>query len=280
VRDALKQENSSATANNIQSLFVAPMISGRNLINEGIATLRRVIESVPGRHANLSFQVASYPVLQLIQSRDTLGQVPGCTPKQIDNWFSGLFDVVEAMWRRARANPMMFAAFSIPEQTLPNPTAIHNWAFVSMRLADAIGRVEEMRSALVDAAAEPLLGKSIEIGLAVSEVSTDRLDFRPAEKELREVFYASLGRRLLGMRSLDPEPARVLYLELLIGCFRHGPNAMDAAVIIAALDRKLGEISQDRLVKNYLARLESNSELRLLLTPLVRAVLSDSSRPH
>jgi hypothetical protein len=272
VRDSFKQ-NSSAITHNIQSIFIAPSISGRELLADAAAMLRKVIASVPGRNGSLSFPVAYSAVLQFIQQKAALANVADVSAELVDEWFAELFNEVVLMWGRAKSDAMIFASFAIPLPSSPNQATVHNWAFTSMRLADAVGRVADMKQAIEDARSQPHLKAGIELGIALSEVSADKLDFRPAEDESSEVFYASLGRRLVGIRSLEPATSGPLYLELLKGCFRHGPNGMDAAPMLAVLDRRPDDVTPDTSVTRYVARLESSRDLRLLLMPLVDALL-------
>lgn len=272
LRDSFNQ-NSSAITHNIQSIFIAPSISGRELLADATATLLKVIASVPGRNGSVSFPVAYSAVLQFIQQKAALTNVADVSAQQVDEWFAGLFKEVVLMWGRAKSDAMIFAPFAIPLPSSPNQAIVHNWAFTSMRLADAVGRVTEMKQAIEDARSQPHLKAGIELGIALSEVSADKRDFRPAEDESSEVFYASLGRRLVGIRALEPATAGPLYLELLKGCFQHGPNGMDAAPMLAVLDWRPDDVPRDTSVTRYLARLESNRDLRLLLMPLVDALL-------
>jgi hypothetical protein len=235
--------------------------------------LRKVIASVPGRNGSLSFPVAYSAVLQFIQQKAALANVADVSAELVDEWFAELFNEVVLMWGRAKSDAMIFASFAIPLPSSPNQATVHNWAFTSMRLADAVGRVADMKQAIEDARSQPHLKAGIELGIALSEVSADKLDFRPAEDESSEVFYASLGRRLVGIRSLEPATSGPLYLELLKGCFRHGPNGMDAAPMLAVLDRRPDDVTPDTSVTRYVARLESSRDLRLLLMPLVDALL-------
>jgi len=181
-------------------------------------------------------------------------------PELVDAWFVGLFNEVVLMWGRAKSDAMIFASFAIPRPSSPNQVTVHNWAFTSMRLADTVGRVADMKQAIEDARSQPHLKAGIELGIALSEVSADKRDFKPAEDESSEVFYASLGRRLVGIRALEPATAGPLYLELLKGCFRHGPNGMDAAPMIAVLERKPDDFAErikeaKRIVTGRLAEL-------------------------
>jgi hypothetical protein len=272
VRDLLKQ-NSSAAAHNIQSIFLAPPISGRDLLSDAVSALRHVIASVPGRNASLSFPVAYSAVMQLVQQKPTLATVSGVSAEQISEWFEGLFSDVTLMWRRAKADAMTFGSFAIPVPSAPSQAIVHNWAFASMRLAEAVGRISEMKAAVEEARSQPLLKGGIELGIAVSEVSPDRSDFTPRDDESREVFYGILGRRLVGIRGLQPEKAGALYFELLMSCFRHGPDARDAAIIVAALEREIKDVSRDESVRRYVARVEATPELRLILLPLMDALL-------
>jgi len=221
----LFKENSSAITHNIQSIFIAPSISGRELLADAVEMLRKVIASVPGRNASLSFPVAYSAVLQFIQQKTAFASVDDVSAELVDAWFVGLFNEVVLMWGRAKSDAMIFASFAIPRPSSPNQVTVHNWAFTSMRLADTVGRVADMKQAIEDARSQPHLKAGIELGIALSEVSADKRDFKPAEDESSEVFYASLGRRLVGIRALEPATAGPLYLELLKGCFRHGPNA-------------------------------------------------------
>jgi tetratricopeptide (TPR) repeat protein len=272
VRDSFK-ENSSAITHNIQSIFIAPSISGRKLIADAVAMLRRVIASVPGRNGSLSFPVAYSAILQIAQQKAALANVADVSEGLINEWFAGLFDEVSLMWGRAKSNAMIFASFAIPVPSSPSQVIVHNWAFASMRLADAVGRVVEMKQAIDDARSQPHLKAGIEMGIALSEVSEDKSAFNPSEDETGEVFYARLGKRLVHIGSLKPETAGPFYLALLTECFRHGPNGMDAAPMLAVLDRKLDDVPRDETLKRYVLRLEANRELRLLLMPLVDALL-------
>ena len=272
LRDSFKQ-NSSAITHSIQSIFIAPSISGRELLADAVTMLRKVIASVPGRNASLSFPVAYSAVLQFIQQKAALASVVDVSVALVDEWISGLFNEVVLMWGRAKSDAMIFASFSIPLPSSPNQAIVHNWAFTSMRLAEAVGRVTEMKLAIEDARSQPHLRAGIELGIALSDVSADKLDFKPVEDESSEVFYASLAKRLIGIRALEPTTAAPLYLEVLKGCFRHGPNGMDAAPILAVLDRRPEDVPRDTLVTRYVARLESSRDLRLLLMPLVDALL-------
>jgi hypothetical protein len=279
VRASLKQ-NSSAAAHDIQSIFLAPPISGQDLLTDAVTALRHIIGSVPGRNASISFPVAYLAVMQLVQQKSNLTNVSGVSAKQINEWFEGLFSDVTLMWRRAKDDAMTFGSFGIPLPSAPSQASVHNWAFASMRLAEAVGCISEMKAVVEEARSQPLLKVGIEMGIAVSEVSPDRPDFRPRYDESREVFYGSLGRRLVGIRGLQTEKAGPLYLELLMSCFRHGPDARDAAIIVAALEREIEDLPRDESVRRYVTRIEATHELRLILLPLMDALLPGILNPR
>jgi len=279
LRTSLKQ-NSTAAAQNIQSIFLAPPISGRDLLSDAVTALRHVIASVPGRNASMSFPVSYSAVMQLIQQKPTLASVSGVSAEQVNEWLDGLFSDVVLMWRRAKEDAMTFGSFAIPLPSAPSQAIVHNWAFASMRLAEAVGRISEMKAAVEEARSQPLLKSGIEMGIAVSEVFPDESDFRPRHDESREVFYGSLARRLVGIRKLRPEKTGPLYLELLISCFRHGPDARDAAIIVLALEREIKDVPRDESVRRYVTRIEATRELRLILLPLMDALLPGILHPR
>jgi len=271
VREHALQSNSTAAVGNIQALLVSPAISGIKGIKDALRGLVSIITPVNGRYTSLSLANAYAPFMLLANIQKDLAEQLPVGIEELRSWLVPMIDPIVELWRRAIDRPSVFAPFSLPAATVPNPTIVHNWAFASLIFAGSLDRSGEVNAALSAAMAQPALRDPIVLAQATrstAKVSDVSIDPEGIRTESREGFYSALGRRLFILqRMAATESERKLCGALLYQCLRQGPRALDAAVILAAARLSLQVSEMEK--SDYLKRMGSDRDLRLALIPLL-----------
>ena len=168
-------------------------------------------------------------------------------------------------------------AIFVPPATRPNPTIIHNWAFASLRLAASLEREPEIVSALELAATEPefagpiALARTTLASISIGEMAGS-LNIEGIRAENRDTFYTALGARLVLVQKLPPQEVTDICKALLDQCFLYGPRELDAAVFLLADRLNLRDYVAGREHSDYRKRLESNRQLRVLLSSVLELI--------
>jgi hypothetical protein len=167
--------------------------------------------------------------------------------------------------------PSLFAPFSLPPTTVPDPVIVHNWAFASIVFAESVQRGSQILAALADAMNQPMLQRSIALARATRSVAEKSIEIDPEEirNENRDTFYSALGRRLVVLQRLDGERGRDLCSALLDQCLRQGPRYLDAAVLLSATRLGMSASIVQTDYSDYVKRMGNNRDLRLALIPLL-----------
>lgn len=279
VRRKAKTIQASNAIDNIRALISCPAVAGAEGIRDAVESLQRSIDSAVTGQVSMAFPFA-YEALQMLSTQfSQLVETLSLRTEEVHAWIDGLFGPIVNVWLRARENPMIFARFSLPPATKPNDVIVHNWAFASISLAKLLGREEEILHALNTAAENPQIASSIAMARAVRLAGDDFKEMDPAaiRAENRDTFYAVLGQRLVRVKS--SRNADAIVGALLEQCLRHGPDGLDAAVLMLASELKACNSEHGMLLANYERRLERNRELRLSLRPLVN-ILNSSVGPQ
>jgi hypothetical protein len=272
VRRRVLEINSTRVTESIFALLLAPTVSGDDGVKDAIDGLIRVLRSVSGDGTRSPGLPYAYDcVLLLSESVDKLRSVMS----RHEAWYEGAIDrlvvCISDLWMAAQNNPLIFAPFSFPPRSRPDPILVHNWAFASLRLAETVPADNRIGSALSSAATRSELVAPIGLARAARALarSSDFVDVTAVRGAGREEFYLALGRRLVQLETKTAEDAPELCAALVEKCLQFGPRELDASVFLAAA--RLGMHAQVRSLglSDYLARLQNSREHRLALWPIV-----------
>ena len=188
-----------------------------------------------------------------------------------DEKLKEIADRLAETWEVAAKKPMVFAQFAIPPHTKPHPVLVHNIAFASIRFAHAVGREEQMRMALDKACENEQLRPAIILARAthLSGSKYTAADSGDIDNEDRNTFYRALGRRLTYLQRLSPDDAKSFAAKLIDKCFRVGPHAGDAAVLMAAANLGIHDQVRAAGLRGYKVRVRQDPETRMLLGPML-----------
>jgi hypothetical protein len=279
IRKKLTTIRSSGAVGQIQALLLSPTVSGAPAIYDAFRALISILRNDTKPPA-MSLPHAYAAVLMLIDKQATFAEELGVERSEVDQRWSEVYESVINIWDVARSQPLVLAPFSLPPPTAPSTVVVHNWAFTSVRFADSIGRKDEMVNVLRAAAQDVSLRDAIALGMAAGSEAAEDFEASPETLPLEtaEVFYSTLGRRVLLLNSPDPQAAAGFCSVLLQQCFRNGPRGLDAAVLVCAYQLGLAGQFEGEAASNYLKRVNEHRELRLALLPLLEA-LKVQTRP-
>jgi hypothetical protein len=265
------QSTSSAAVENIQALLIAPTISGRDGVNDALNGLASILKSASESRISIALPVAYESLIVLANQQKKIADDLSLELEEFRSWLTLLVSLVANLWIQAKVRPLLFAPFSLPPATVPNPVIIHNWAFASIVFAESLQQGEQILAALTDATSNPVLQNSIALARATRSVANENLKVDSGEihKENRETFYSALGRRLVVLQRLDDERGREMCSALLDQCFRQGPRDLDAAVFLSAARLGIGGSILQADHSDYVKRMGNNRDLRLALLPLL-----------
>lgn len=272
VRSRAQSINSTDAAYNICALLYGSRLSGFNGVYDALSALKKILQHAIDGRPPVSFSYA-YDALNVlaahwvrISSDIQMGQ---------DFFLKELGQILElvfSIWKKAEVQPLIFSGFSIPPTTRPNSTLVHNWAFCSLQLSQAMGRESEMRSALQLAEQSSELRSAINSGrLALFGADHRSIEPEVVKREDAETFYASLGGRLAALMELQKNEREKPLRLLLDECLRRGPNSLDLGVFLFVPDLDISEVVKSHEYSDYTARLghAKYRELRQTLAPVL-----------
>jgi len=280
VRKQALTVNASNSMNNICALLLASSVTGKDGIEDALEAIRLILESAvgPRPHVSLSFPIAYNAFIILAERQEKIASDILISVDKFREKLDPLMDLIFKVWNVAKNNPLIFAQFSLPPPTKPDPVLIHNWAFGSIALAKSLGKFERMQSALDVAAEVSSLKDSIAAARAVRLASGEQGTLDPAviRSESTGAFYGALGQRLIFLRDAAPDVREKIIEALLDQCLRFGPNGLDAAVFLAAGEPRISNRRSSPTCNDYLKRLDNNRSLRLSLMPFLAESRSTS----
>jgi hypothetical protein len=271
VKGGVENIHSSAAIGNVQALLLSPTVSGREGVEAAIQSLLKILATAQSSNVSMSLTYAYAPVLMLVDRQTAFAAELDISEAEVVSWWSKIFSSITDLWGIATVRPLVFAGFSLPRATKPNPIVIHNWAYASLRLAQTLGRKDEMIKTLEAAMKQHELESSVALALATGTGPDGSVDIDPANigRESLEVFYAALGRRLAVLAKLPDDRAAILCEALLRQCLRYGPREIDTAVFAFAIRSQFGSVAKDELGKNYSSRVSASREYRMAILPLL-----------
>jgi len=272
VRRQARQVGSSNAIENIQALLVVPFIAGREGIVDALDCLASVMRTALGGSPVISFPFAYGPLLLLADEKSRIETETTTPIATVRSWLQPILTLTIDVWRAVASRPLLFATFSIPVATKPDSIVVHNWAFASMRFAASLHEEGELHAAIDDAAgAQPVLRDAIALARATRSLREplQYVDPDAIRAEARDLFYASLGRRLVLLQRLDAATGRDFCKALIDQCFRLGPKELDAGVFVSAERLDLKGYIADADHADYMKRLENSRDLRLAISPIL-----------
>jgi hypothetical protein len=279
LRRRVHQINSSNVSEHILALLIAPQISGQDGVKDAVDSLRDLLGAALAPKAmTIGLPNAYQPILQLATNRAQTARELNLSSQTFDSWIRPLLPLVASLWERAENQPSLFAPFRIPPTDLPNAVVVHNWVYASLALATTLDYKSEMLSALDRAANNLSLVSAITLGKSTRSLNPsdpEPVNIGSIQAEGRQTYYDNLGRRLAYLQLLDGEQKREFCKTLLTLCFRHGPRAIDAAVILEAIRCNLLQPIADGEERHYMRRLDSDRETKLAIEPLLSPYISN-----
>ena len=271
LRRRARQINSSAVTNAISGVLTIPRLAGVDGLADAIEGLASILKTAPQRRQSMGLPFAYNTLIQLAQQRATIMADLGLDDPQLEGLVEPIKAPLVGLWEAATANPLVFSAFSIPPRSAPEPTLIHNWAFATLRFAEAFGTPAGLDEALQRAAENPLLRDRIATGRAV-RFGPEMLDPKEIAAEPKAAFYAALGKRL-ALLAAEAGADHAALLPVMLGqCLKLGPDGLDAGVMALVLKGNLATEVDPVVRKAYTARVERDRVLRMSLMPLLDAL--------
>jgi hypothetical protein len=279
LRRRVHQINSSNVSEHILALLIAPAISGLEGVKDAVDSLGELLSAaLAPRPMTIGLAGAYQAVLQLAAKREEIARSLNLSSETIDAWIRPLVPLITRLWERAAHEPSLFAPFRLPPTDRPDAVVVHNWVYASLALATALNCKEEMLAAIDRAAGNGLLESAVTLGKSTRSLDpsdSEPISMESIQSESRQTYYDNLGRRLAYLQRLEGEPRDTFCKTLLTLCFRHGPKAIDAAVILEATRFELLPPMTGGDERDYLQRLNSNREARLAIEPLLIPFISN-----
>lgn len=274
IRTKATKINSSDVVSNILALLYAPSVSRQGGVKDALKGMTLILESAKKPRPSIALPIAYEPLLLLAGQQQQIATDISIDQKEFGLWLKPLLPLVIELWNAAKDRPLLFASFSLPPATKPDPIIVHNWAFASIRFAEALKKDKQLKAAIVSAETQPTLRDAIILARATRSTAKDDntpLNINAIRSENRDAFYPALGRRLLALQRLDNEQARDLCMVLLDQCLRLGPRELDAAVFLSAMQLNINGYNKRSSLSDYRIRLNNNRDLRLAILPILHA---------
>jgi hypothetical protein len=283
LKDKASQINSSNTVEVIQSILIAPAVSGCDAVLAALRGLAKIIETASTERPSIVLAYAYQPLLLLARRRERFLEVFSAAIGSFQVEINGLIDRVIDFWKHVDHRPVLLTQFSIPPATVPDRVTVHNWAYASITFAEAFEAGTKMMTALSLVERKPELVEPIMQAIATRSGGQGSVSISPRDirAESRNVFYALLGRRLAVLAALDESSARSPCAALAGQCLLWGPRESDVAVFL--LSARLG-IARTDLDKaghwsNYTKRVRSKRELAPFMAPLLESWETPAAPP-
>ncbi|WP_322868304.1 hypothetical protein U7859_02300 [Bradyrhizobium ottawaense] len=276
VRTQALRITASNAIDGVCALLLASSAAGPDGVKDALKALEEALKTAFGesRRVALAFPYAYHAFNILAQRQEQIAADISIDLKELRLSLHSLLDQIVAVWSQAVRNPGIFAQFSLPPRTTPDPVIVHNWAFGSMALAQSLSEKSRVLEALDYAAKQqPLLSESIALARAVRLGPGEWEGLTPAAigSDNARNFYSALGQRLVSLQYLDSVAREAVIDALLAQSLRLGPDGLDAAVLMVAGNQRLAGLRGTPEYQNYLKRVENNRNLRLALMPLLSA---------
>lgn len=252
----------------INALLAAGSRVGPGTTEEALNALGAVLRSPAEGHRAASFAYAYNPVLYLARRRDRIGESSGLTEGTFQSALDELGAALVVAWDSILAQPLLLRGLSIPPETRPNTTLVHNWGVATREFAKCVGQRGSLLERLALAEAHPELAHEIRRA-RVFWFDQDAPDLSEIRGEPTDIFYGAIGHRLSLYWQMPESQRGPLLFSLIERCVTAGPNLLDAAVWTAALHAGIdGQIGRAEL-RDYVARADAREDMRRALMSLV-----------
>ena len=208
----------SNAIDNVCALLLASSAAGPDGVKDALKALTLALNSAFGepRRVALAFPFAYQAFLILAERQEQIAKDISVSGNEFRAGLHPFVDQIAALWSHGTENPVIFAPFSFPPPTKPNPVIIHNWAFASIAFArvawrggqDTVGAETRRRGTGVK--------NSIAVARAIRLAPGELEGFDPASirSDNAETFYSALGQRLVSLQHVDADtrlgiPSRV-----------------------------------------------------------------------
>lgn len=280
VRAQALRITASNAIDSVCALLLASSAAGPDGVKDALKALEETLKTAFGesRRVALAFPYAYQAFNILAQRQGQIAADISIDLKELRLSLHSLLDQIVAVWSQAVKNPGIFAQFSLPPRTTPDPVIVHNWAFASMALAQSLGEKNRVLEALDYASKQqPQLSESIALARAVRLGPGEWEGLTPAAigADNAQNFYSALGQRLVSLQYIDSAARDAVIDALLAQSLRLGPNGLDAAVLMIAGSQKLDGLRKTPEFQNYVKRVENNHNLRLALMPFLSSRARD-----
>jgi len=266
--------NSSSSAENINALLLAPMISGHDGVRIAFDAIYKTLNSARDGKPSVCFSLVYQPLMTLANEHQRIMNEIDATDVEFRGWMENILEMILEVWRKAKETPSILSSFSFFSGNEANPVVVHNWTFATIQYAKSL-KQENKIDQIIDELGEasPLLGaikRARVVRFIAGQSSTENIDTIRSEES--SVFYLTLGKRLASLREMDPDSAREMCSALLDQCFRLGPNEFDAAILCVAAHLNMDELAARCNHSDYLRRLRGKKDLELILVPILQSL--------
>lgn len=275
--DSAQRSNSSGAAESILALLIAPAVSKAEGVFTAIDALENLIRDAVAHRYSIAAADAYDPVIQLAGHYREIAKAVHIQPEELLARMAALTEPIAKLWEKGTQNPAIFNGFQLPVPTEPNRAIVHNWAFASLALADAVGQRDKLELALELAEKNDRLGNAIGTARAVrGRVDGSAFDMAAIAKQPREAFYASLGDRLVLLTGLDQEQQVIALRALIARALLLGPTGLDAGLFMAAIQSRV-KVERSPWSDGYWARMRADPHLRHAMVPLLERVIGSDA---
>jgi hypothetical protein len=279
VRALARQITASSATDAIKALLLVPAISGRPGLEDAFESLKAILDSASSSQSRTGLAHAYDPLLLLLEERESIEQA---LPEHLDwlrSTYQELLARIPAVWQAAAKRPAVLAPWGLPRPTKAHPVVVHNWAFASLRFAEAVGSSLDVEAALWEASANAELAPHIRLARATRAGARriEPADIEEARAADAETFYAALGRRLAQLKTATTESGADLCKVLVQQCLRFGPRDVDAAVLMEAARFGLHDHVRASGMRDYETRLQADRDRRLILGPILLDVFGEET---
>jgi hypothetical protein len=271
VRNNALLSTASNAVENIQSLLLSPVISGRDGITDAISGFIKILKSINDSRPSISFSTAYQPLLLIAQRNIKFTENQSLGLDLMQNQLDSILELIINVWEKGKNNPFIFSSFSLFQPANPNPAIIHNWAYASILFSESIPNGIRLLNAIANAKSQPMLADQIILAQATRSITenVNTVTVTEINSENRETFYSVIGRRLVVLQRGNIDSSRKICEALLYQCLRYGPRDIDAAVFLCSLRFEITLDLSHSDVDNYRKRVMNDRSCRLTLIPIL-----------